>query len=153
MCESPRNLVENYRTYGHGERTEDHLIVLDANLLPGIENDLNIRIFEPENLLQDFLRTFQDECKVAASLNQPVVLMVFGHRSPDTYGVAVGGRGDPLNVPHLQIKHIIASLRGLEFSLNSPHLLLFRRPGSPTAIKHICPNCRWFRSAELVMAF
>ena len=117
MCECPRNLAEKYGTYGHGERTEDHRIVLDANLLPGIENDPNICIFERKDLLQDFLRTFQDECKVAASLNQPLVLMVFGHGSPDTYGVAIGGRGDPLNAPRLQTKHIIASLRGLDLSL------------------------------------
>lgn len=117
MCESPRNLVEKYTTYGHGERKEDHRIVLDSNLLPGIENDPNVRIFERKDLLQDFLRTFQGECKVAASLNQPVVLMVFGHGSPDTYGVAIGGRGSPLNAPRLHIKHIIASLRGLDVSL------------------------------------
>lgn len=68
-------------------------------------------------MLQDLLGTFQEECKVAASLNQPVVLMVFGHGSLDTYGVAIGGRGNPIKAPRLQVKHIIASLRGLDVSL------------------------------------
>lgn len=117
MCKSSRNLLGKYGTYGHGERTKYYCIVLNANLLPGIENDPNIRIFERKDLLQDFLGTFQEKCKVAVSLNQPVVLMIFGHGSPDTYGVAIGGQENPLTAPRLQSKHIIASLHSLDFSL------------------------------------
>ena len=134
MCEPPKNLVEKYKTYGHGERTEDH------------------RIFERKHLRQDFLRTFQDEYKVAASLRQPVVLMIFGHGSPDMYGAAIGGRGDPLNAPRLQIKHIIASLCGLDFSLTI--LLTSCYPGGwvlqpQLNVTHIFSNCRWSWSSSI----
>ncbi len=108
--------MKRYGEYGHGDGKEDHRVVLDKNLLPTIEKDGNIRVFKPADLLQDFLRTFQDECKIADQLQQPVVLMVFGHGDQNTYGIAIGGRGDPANAPRLQIHHIVASLRGLNVS-------------------------------------
>ena len=82
-----------------------------CSLVPGIENDTNIRVFE-KGELQDFLRTFQAYCNVATRWKQPVVLIVFSHRDPNTYGVAIGGRGMPTRAPRLRTKHIIASLRG-----------------------------------------
>lgn len=92
-------------------------MVLGPELIENIEADNNIRVFDAADLLQDFLRTFQDECRTAAKLNQPVLLMIFGHGDPITYGVAIGGRGSPINAPRLHVNHIVASLRSLDVAL------------------------------------
>lgn len=67
-------------------------MVLGPELIKNIEADNNIRVFDTADLLQDFLRTFQDECRTAAKLNQPVLLMIFGHGDPITYRVTIRGR-------------------------------------------------------------
>lgn len=92
-------------------------MVLGPELIENIEADDNIRVFDAADLLQDFLRTFQDECRTAAKLNQPVLLMIFGHGDPSTYGVSIGGRGNPDKNPRLHVNHIVASLRGLDVAL------------------------------------
>ena len=115
--ESPTELVEKYGAYGHGEPTGDHRVVLDSTLLPDIARASNIRVFQRAQLLEDFLRTFKDECAIAAALHQPVLLMVFGHGDPRTYGVAIGGAGIPQEAPRLRIRQILACLRGINESL------------------------------------
>ena len=90
---------------------------MDDTLLPGVINSGNIRVFQRAQLLQDFLRTFKDECAMAAALDQPVLLMIFGHGDPKTYGVAIGGAGSPRDAPRLRAHHLVASLRGINVSL------------------------------------
>lgn len=46
-----------------------------------------------------------------------LIKFFFGHGDPITYGVAVGGRGRPVEAPRLQTNHIAASLRGLDVAL------------------------------------
>ena len=86
-------------------------------MLGAIQNDKNMRVFTRAELLEDFLRTFQEECRLAAGLGQPLLLMIFGHGDPKTYGVAIGGAGTPRNAPRLKISQIAACLRGLDVSL------------------------------------
>ena len=50
-----------------------------------------MRVFSRVELLECFLRTFQEECRLAAGLGQPLLLMIFGRGDPETYGVAIGG--------------------------------------------------------------
>lgn len=73
LGESLRDLV-----YEHGESTGEHRLVLGSELIDNIETDTNIQVFDRGELLQDFLRTFQDECRTAAELHQPILLMIFG---------------------------------------------------------------------------
>ena len=115
--ERPSDLVEKYGVYGHGEAQGDHRVVLDATLLPDITKAGNIRVFPRAQLLEDFLRTFKAECTMAAALKQPVLLMIFGHGDPITYGVAVGGADPPRDAPRLRIRQILACLRGIDVSL------------------------------------
>ena len=82
-----------------------------------VQNDKNMRVFSRAELLEDFLRTFQEECRLAASLGQPLLLMIFGHGDPQTYGVAIGGGGAPRDAPRLKISQIAACLRSLDVSL------------------------------------
>ncbi|MCJ1360531.1 MAG: hypothetical protein MMC33_010539 [Icmadophila ericetorum] len=77
------------------------------------------QVFSRRKLLGDFLRTFKSECKLANELGQSVVLMVFGHGDPETYGIAIGGTSTPMNAPRLHINHIATALRGLDIYLNS----------------------------------
>jgi len=91
--------------------------VLNRTLLPEIEGAGNLRVFKRADLLEDFMRTFQAECNMAAALKQPVLLMIFGHGDEETYGVSIGGAGDPVHAPRLRIKQIVACLRGLRISL------------------------------------
>ena len=86
-------------------------------MLSQIQNDKNLRVFKRAELLEDFLRTFQEECRLAASLGQPLLLMIFGLGDPKTYGVAIGGAGAPPLAPRLKISQIAACLRGLDVSL------------------------------------
>lgn len=37
---------------------------------------------------------------------QPVLILIFGHGNPETYGVAIGGKGDPDVAPRLDIKSL-----------------------------------------------
>ncbi|MCJ1344701.1 hypothetical protein MMC31_002904 [Peltigera leucophlebia] len=117
MGESPQDLVSKYGNYEHGESTGEHRVVLGPDLIHNIEADTNIRVFDKGELLKDFLRTFQEECRTAAALHQPILLMIFGHGDPVTYGVAIGGRGRPVEAPRLQTHHIAASLRSLDVAL------------------------------------
>lgn len=80
-------------------------MVLGPEIIKDIEADSNIRVFDAADLLQDFLRTLQNTCRTAAKLNQPVLLMTFGHGDPITYGVAIGGRGSRINASRLHINH------------------------------------------------
>lgn len=76
-----------------------------------------MRMFTRTDLLEDFMRTFRAECSMAAALNQPVLLMIFGHGDEDTYGISIGGAGDPIHAPRLQTKDIVACLQGLHIPL------------------------------------
>ena len=115
--ESSKDLVEKYCEYGHGGPKTDHRVVLDRNMLRDMENDKNMRVFTRADLLEDFLRTFQEECRLAARLGQPILLMIFGHGDHSTYGVAIGGAGAPTRAPRLKISQIAACLRGLDVRL------------------------------------
>ena len=117
LSETPRHLLSKYSNYEHGECSGEHRLVLGPELIDSIGADSNIRVFDVADLLQDFLRTFQDECKIAAQLSQPILLIIFGHGDPVTYGIAIGGRESPINAPRLHTNHIVASLRGLDVAL------------------------------------
>ncbi|KAL8856123.1 MAG: hypothetical protein Q9178_007248 [Gyalolechia marmorata] len=117
-CESPDHLVKRYGAYAHGEATGDHRIVLDRTLLQQVNKFSNVRVFPSATLLEDYLRTLASELKIAAQNRQPVLLLVFGHGDPDTYGIAVGGSGAPDKAPRLQTSHVIRAVGGLDVSLS-----------------------------------
>ncbi len=117
-CESPNRLVKRYGAYAHGEATGDHRIVLDKTLLQQVNKFSNLRVFPSATLLEDFLLTLALELKIAAQNSQPVLLLVFGHGDPDTYGIAVGGSGAPDKAPRLQNRHVIRAVGGLDVSLS-----------------------------------
>lgn len=115
-CENPQQLINKYAAYAHGQ-PEDRRVVLEANMIPQLEKDNNIRVFERGELLQDFLRTFESECKIAAQTHQPILLLVFGHGDEFTHGIGIGGTGADEGAPRLKIEHIRRILRGLDVSV------------------------------------
>lgn len=115
--EAPSTLVDRYGEYGHGDPNGERRVVLNRALLPEIESAGNMRVFTRTDLLEGFMRIFKAECNMAAALNQPVLLMVFGHGDEDTYGVSIGGGGDPIHAPRLLTKQIVACVQGLHISL------------------------------------
>ena len=117
-CESPDHLVKRYGVYAHREVTGDRRIVLDKTLLQQVHQFSNLRIFPSTTLLEEFLRTLASELIIAAQNSQPVLLLVFGHGDPGTYGIAVGGSGAPDQAPRLQTCHVIRAVGGLDVSLS-----------------------------------
>lgn len=115
-CENPSQLVNKYNEYAHGG-PEDRRVVLEASTIPALQQENNIRVFPRGDLLQDFLRTFEGECRIAAQNHQPVLLLVFGHGDEFTHGIAIGGTADPQDAPRLTIAQIQRILRGLDVSV------------------------------------
>lgn len=89
LCESPRHLIQVMVATNTAKALESICrVVLGPEL---IEADGKTRVFHAAELLQDFLRTFQNESRTATKLSQPVLLiMIFGHGDPVAYGVAIG---------------------------------------------------------------
>jgi hypothetical protein len=104
-CISPKDLVNKYTEYVHGNRFETRRIVLDKSFLPAMGAAQNICIFSPEDLCERFLATVQSECRIAQKLDQPVLLLIFEHSDEDTHGVAIGGRY-PETAPRLTINSV-----------------------------------------------
>ncbi|KAL8853893.1 MAG: hypothetical protein Q9221_001364 [Calogaya cf. arnoldii] len=117
-CESPADLVRYYREYAHGDPSKDHRVVLNKDMLKPMAEANNIRKTERGDLLERFLATFKDECKAAEQLQQPVLLLLFGHGDPNTYGIAIGGDKEPKRAPRLYARHIVGALRGINVELS-----------------------------------
>lgn len=87
----------------HGNRLEMRRVVLDRSMLPSIQAAGNIRVTTPKILLERFWATVRSECQIAAQQNQPVLILIFGHGDPDTYGVSIGGETSPDVAPRLKV--------------------------------------------------
>ncbi|KAL8972382.1 MAG: hypothetical protein Q9183_000584 [Haloplaca sp. 2 TL-2023] len=116
--EDPHDLVRRYGSYAHGEATGDHRVVLDNKLLPQIQAPSNLRVCKRAELKEDFLRTLRDEARTASVSGQPLLLLLFGHGDPGTYGIAVGGNGTPRTAPRLQTNDVAIAIGGLNVSIS-----------------------------------
>ncbi|KAL1964442.1 hypothetical protein VTN77DRAFT_7000 [Rasamsonia byssochlamydoides] len=102
----PNDLVKKYHEYAHGNPLQERRVVLDEDTLPQIQNSGNLRIVPRKELLDRFICTLREQARIAAKENEPLLIFIFGHGDPDTYGVQVGGDGDPANGPRLHIQHV-----------------------------------------------
>ena len=89
---------------------------MDKDLLPELKADNNIRVSKRAELLEDFIRTFRSECKIAVEKRQSILLVVFGHGDVKTHGIGIGG-DKPNKVPRLLISHIVAAIKNLDLSV------------------------------------
>jgi hypothetical protein len=78
--------------------------------LESLQQATNIRLLPSAVLLERFLYTLKDEINTAAQLNQPVLVLVFGHGDSDSHGIAIGGDFQP-NAPRLTMREFEKCLR------------------------------------------
>ncbi|KAG4413865.1 hypothetical protein IFR04_013009 [Cadophora malorum] len=97
---SPRYLVGKYKEYLHGPRRGERRVVLDESTLEDHERPNDVRICQPDDLLERFLGTTKSEVEIARRLGQNVLILIFGHGDEDTYGIAIGG-DTQINAPRL----------------------------------------------------
>jgi hypothetical protein len=88
-CEDPETLITKYHEYLHGDSNGDRRAVLDSQRLPGILEAGNLRVVPRDILLERYLNTLQEQAAEAARLREHLVLLIFGHGTPE-YGVEVG---------------------------------------------------------------
>src|ERR1700758_946197 len=98
-CVDPELLVSEYTEYTHGNCLETRRIVLDRAMLPAILSRGDIRVVPPKLLNERFLATVRYECNVAYEQKQSVFLLVFGHGTDGTYGIAIGGEHESYRAP------------------------------------------------------
>ncbi|KAL1964250.1 hypothetical protein VTN77DRAFT_7208 [Rasamsonia byssochlamydoides] len=80
-----------YTEYAHGDSKRDRRIVLDKDTLRRINQAGNLRVVSRADLLERFLRTLEEQAQLAANAQEHLIVLVFGHGDPDTYGVSIGG--------------------------------------------------------------
>ncbi|KAI9773674.1 MAG: hypothetical protein M1840_006948 [Geoglossum simile] len=93
-CCSPKYPVERYGRYAHGNPFQERRMVLEERLLDSIRGAGTLRVVEPKNLLERFIKTVEDECKEATKARQNVLLLVFGHGDSESYGVTIGSNSN-----------------------------------------------------------
>ncbi|KAF7585886.1 hypothetical protein BBP40_009937 [Aspergillus hancockii] len=104
--EKPEDLVRKYKEYAHGDPKGERRVVLDENMLPGIEQSKSLRVVARNDLLERFLCTLREQSLLAKNENQHLVILVFGHGDEQTFGVALGG-----DKPNLHIKDVRRALQ------------------------------------------
>ncbi|OJJ89387.1 uncharacterized protein ASPGLDRAFT_1489944 [Aspergillus glaucus CBS 516.65] len=57
----PKYLVQTYQEYAHGDPRSERRVVLDASILPEIQNVHNIRVVEDKVLLGRFVKTIEEQ--------------------------------------------------------------------------------------------
>ncbi|KAG8531756.1 uncharacterized protein KY384_003388 [Bacidia gigantensis] len=115
-CESPSRLVAKYDKYLHGG-PNDRRVVMEQVHLDAVRQQGNFRVSSRGDLLEDFLRTLRGEFQLAQELNQPVLLLIFGHGDMDTYGVCIGGETDEESAPRLRVETLKSMLSKFDISV------------------------------------
>jgi len=105
-CEKPEDLVAKYTKYSHGDPKEERRIVLEKDTLPRITQAGNLRVVPREDLLERFLSTLREQARLAAEADEHLLILIFGHGDPNSYGVFVGGKGDPEKAPILHMNNV-----------------------------------------------
>jgi hypothetical protein len=107
---SPKQLVERYGRYAHGNPFQERRVVLEERLLEAIRGAGTLRVVEPRTLLERFVKTVEDECKEAIKAEQNVLLLIFGHGDEGSYGVTIGSNSNTdfkeLSAPKLKINRL-----------------------------------------------
>ncbi|KAL1963676.1 hypothetical protein VTN77DRAFT_7880 [Rasamsonia byssochlamydoides] len=105
-CERPEDLVAKYAKYAHGDPKKERRIVLDKDTLLRITQAGNLWVVPREDLLERFLSTLREQVRLAAEADEHLLILIFGHGDPNSYGVFVGGKGDPEKAPILHMNNV-----------------------------------------------
>ncbi|KAJ9209573.1 hypothetical protein DTO166G4_8823 [Paecilomyces variotii] len=100
--EKPEDLVQKYTEYAHEDAKGERKVVLDQNMIPGIEQSGSLRVVSRKDLLERFLSTLREQSLLAKNENQHLVVLVFGHGDLETFGLALGGDEPNLKIEDVQ---------------------------------------------------
>ncbi|KAJ9204055.1 hypothetical protein DTO021D3_3987 [Paecilomyces variotii] len=100
--EKPENLVQKYTEYAHEDAKGERKVVLDQNIIPGIEQSGSLRVVSRKDLLERFLSSLREQSLLAKNENQHLVVLVFGHGDLETFGLALGGVKPNLMIEDVQ---------------------------------------------------
>lgn len=81
--------MHKYREYAHGKRHGERRIVLDESLLSAVTP--SIRVVEAEILLERFVKTVEEQAKIACQNSETLLVMIFGHGYKHKHTIAIGG--------------------------------------------------------------
>jgi hypothetical protein len=99
-AESPRDLVEKYTMYLHGNPYYERKVVLNEDILErGITE--NIFVVERTSLLSTFKAKLKDEAEAAKFAKQSLLVLIFGHGHEETKGIMLGS-GSEDNLFHMR---------------------------------------------------
>ncbi|KAI4144478.1 MAG: hypothetical protein L6R39_004167, partial [Caloplaca ligustica] len=98
--EAPEDLVEKYHEYLHGSQLKVRKAVLDNDMLQNHPPQA-LKVLSRYDLVDAFLSIVKDECDRARDLNQPVLVLLFGHGEDVSYGVELGIKHPSLTERHL----------------------------------------------------
>ncbi|KAJ9269632.1 hypothetical protein DTO212C5_4243 [Paecilomyces variotii] len=105
-CEDPKDLVDRYTEYTHGNPKKDRRVVLDKDILLQIAMAGNLRVVQREDLLERFLSTLREQAQLAVEAEEHLLIFLFGHGNSGSYGIFVGGKGDPEKAPELHMSQV-----------------------------------------------
>ncbi|MCJ1410049.1 hypothetical protein MMC19_004134 [Ptychographa xylographoides] len=109
-CLDPRDLVEKYKEYVHGNpTTEDRKVVLDNSMLAEVM-DVLVVDGNGKDLLDRFPSCLADAFRQVKGTERRILALVFGHGTRSTFSITLGGTEDPVHCPTLTIDHIKKAL-------------------------------------------
>ncbi|KAJ9250293.1 hypothetical protein DTO207G8_6218 [Paecilomyces variotii] len=100
--EKPEDLVQKYTEYAHEDAKGERKVVLDQNMIPGIEQSGSLRVVPRKDLLERFLSSLREQSLLAKNENQHLVVLLFGHGDLETFGLALGGDEPNLKIEDVQ---------------------------------------------------
>ena len=98
-CVSPRDLVQQYKEFVHGDpRSTDRRVVLNNTFATEVQDVL---VFAPNDLLERFLFYVTTSCKATKDTQHPILVLIFGHGQEKSFAITIGGAGKFKSCPLL----------------------------------------------------
>lgn len=89
--EEPLQLIDKYQEYLHGNPHKPRKVVLNQKMIQAGKLD-NFILIQRGQLKTRFIRNVKSECQTARANKESVLLLIFGHGDPITYGIMLGTR-------------------------------------------------------------
>lgn len=135
--EDPAHLVAKYREYAHGDSKQDRRVVLNEDLLEGVQQPGNVRVIERSALLEQFNSTITEQASIAATSGEHLIILLVGYGELESFGVAVGGDCIQERAPKFTVEHLKPILQ------HDTPVTLFM-----TSVTHVAGLCRQMSKAS-----
>lgn len=102
-CVNPRQLIEKYKEYAHGDPRSDsrRRVVLDSSMIDELKDVL---VFSGTELLERFLSYVTNISKQVKNTNRPMLVLIFGYGNEIDCSIKIGGTGKFDTCPALSIR-------------------------------------------------